>query len=297
VLSRFCGGHFSPKVTEMTLPAAGIAMVTGAGSGIGRALAVALAHRGCRLLLVGRREGALHMVAKELPAAATVIVADLATEAGIQAVAEACPDHLDVLVHSAGLFHHGPIAGTPAAMWDNLTAVNLRAPMLLTSACLSGLRAAGGQIVFVNSTAGLQGAPGNGAYAATKQALRTAAETLRQDLRGSGLRVLSIFPGRTDTAMQREVLAGEGRPNAQIPLLQPEDVAQAVLSALLMSRRAEITELVIRPRNDCAGRPCHRTEDAAAQRPFGRLRRPQPPKMSFRSARRCRSGCCRHPPG
>ncbi len=234
----------------MTLPVAGTAMVTGAGSGIGRAVAVALARHGCRLLLVGRREKTLQAVASELPTVATVIVADLATDAGIQTAARACPDHLDVLVHSAGLFHYGPIAEISTGTWDNLTAVNLRAPMLLTSACLAGLRGASGQVVFVNSTAGLPGAGGNGAYASTKQALRTAAETLRQDLKASGLRVLTIFPGRTDTAMQHEVLVAEGRPDAQIPLLQPDDVAQAVLSALLMSRRAEITELVIRPRND-----------------------------------------------
>ncbi len=234
----------------MTLPVAGTAMVTGAGSGIGRAVAVALAQQGCRLLLVGRREKALQAVARELPTAATVVVADLATDAGIQTAARATAGRLDVLVHSAGLFHYGPIAEIHTGTWDNLTAVNLRAPMLLTAACLAGLRAAGGQIVFVNSTAALQGASGNGAYASTKQALRTAADTLRQDLKASGLRVLSVFPGRTDTAMQHDVLAAEGRPGAQIPLLQPDDIAQAVLCALLMPRRAEITDLVIRPRHD-----------------------------------------------
>ncbi len=232
----------------MTLPATGgVALVTGAASGIGRAFATALARQGCALILVGRREAELLRVADALPGRSRVVPADLATGAGLDAASRACPSGLDVLVHSAGLFHHGSVAGMSAADWDGLAAVNLRAPMLLTAACLGPLRASAGQVVFVNSTAGLVGT--GGAYAASKHALRVAAETLRQELKGSSVRVLSVFPGRTDTAMQRQVLAAEGRPGAQIPLLQPEDVADAGLAALLMPRRADITDLVIRPRN------------------------------------------------
>ncbi len=233
----------------MTLPAAGTAMVTGAGSGIGRALAFALARQGYRVVLVGRTEAALRQVARSLPTPADIIVADLAREAGLAAAAKACPQRLDVLVHSAGLFQAAglePQAGT----WGDLTAVNLHAPMLLTAACLARLRVVEGQVVFVNSTAGLPGSAANGAYAASKHALRVAVEGLRQDLKGSGVRVLSLFPGRTDTPMQRQVLAAEGRPDARIPLLLPEDVADAALAVLLMPRRAEITDIIIRPRND-----------------------------------------------
>ncbi len=231
----------------MTLPASGNALVTGAGSGIGRACAVALARQGCHVLLVGRREAALREVADSLPVAARIVVADLATEAGIAAAAAACPDRLDVLVHSAGMFHHGPITAVSASAWQALATVNLQAPMLLTAACLTRLRTATGQIVFVNSTAGLQS--GTGAYATSKQALRNATEALRQELRGSGLRVLSLFPGRTDTAMQQQVLAAEGRPHAPIPLLLASDVADAAISALCLPRRVEITDIVIRPRD------------------------------------------------
>ena len=177
---------------------------------------------------------------------ARVVVADLATEAGLQAVASAVPAGLRVLVHGAGLFLHGPVAGTPAAGWDALCAVNLHAPMRLTAACLGALRG-GGQVVFINSTAGLRAGAGNGAYAASKHALRAAADALRQEVNADGIRVLSVFPGRTDTPMQQAVLRAEGRSARPGTLLHPQDVAAMVVAALRLPARAEVPELTIRP--------------------------------------------------
>lgn len=230
--------------------AGGAALVTGAGSGIGRAIALALADEGMSLALVGRTPSALEDTARSagrpgVPEA-RVVAADLATEDGVRAASAAAPMPLRALVHSAGLFHHGPAADTDAAGWDALCAVNLRAPMRLTAACLDALRG-GGQVVFINSTAGLRAGAGNGAYAASKHALRAAADALRQEVNADGIRVLSVFPGRTDTPMQQGVLRAEGRTARPGTLLHPRDVAAMVVAALRLPAHAEVPELTIRP--------------------------------------------------
>ena len=225
----------------------GIALVTGAGSGIGRAIACLLAAQGMSVLLAGRREELLREAAAEAGGTARAVPSDIATPEGVATVASALPPALHVLVHSAGVFRYGPLESTVDADWAALDAVNLRAPMLLTAACLPALRAARGQVVFVNSTAALRSAPGAGAYVATKHALRAATDVLRQEVNPDGVRVLSVFPGRTDTPMQDAVLAAEGRPRNPDALLQPEDVAAMVLAALVLPRRAEVTDIILRP--------------------------------------------------
>ena len=222
------------------------ALVTGAGSGIGRACAAALAEDGHRVLLVGRRLALLEAAAATMPDALAV-AADLATDAGIGAVADALPGCLDVLIHAAGAFRYGPLAETPMATWQALDAVNLHGPFALTARCLPALRRAGGMVVFVNSTAALRGGPNAGAYAASKSALRAATDVLRQEVNPLGIRVLSIFPGRTDTPMQDDVLAAEGRTADRSTLLAPSDVAAMVSAALRLPRRAEVTDITIRP--------------------------------------------------
>lgn len=225
----------------------GVALVTGAGSGIGRAIACLLAAQGMSVLLAGRREKLLREAAAEAGANARAVPSDIATSEGVAAVASALPPALHVLVHSAGAFRYGPLESTADADWAALDAINLRAPMLLTAACLPALRAARGQVVFINSTAALRSAPGAGAYVVTKHALRAATDVLRQEVNADGVRVLSVFPGRTDTPMQDAVLAAEGRLGNPDALLQPEDVASMVLAALVLPRRAEVTDIILRP--------------------------------------------------
>ena len=220
--------------------------MTGAGSGIGRAIAVALAGAGMRVILAGRTAESLRETAR-LGGGGEVVVADLATEAGVDTVARAAPSALQVLVHSAGLHLRQSIADTAAPEWGAIHAVNVQAPMRLTAACLGALRAAAGYVVFINSTAGLRVGAGTGAYAASKHALRAAADALRQEVNADGIRVLSVFPGRTDTPMQEALLAAEGRTAPPGKLLYPEDIASMVVAALLLPPRAEVPELTIRP--------------------------------------------------
>ncbi|MDA8251856.1 MAG: SDR family NAD(P)-dependent oxidoreductase [Rhodospirillales bacterium] len=221
------------------------AIVTGAGSGIGRAIACALAGRGLRVLLVGRDEAKLR--AAGVPNAIP-LVADVTQQDGRARVAAAAGDALGVLVHSAGAHARAAVAEQDEAAWQAMLAVNLHGPVLLTSACLNQLRAARGQVVFINSSAALQPAGvGMAAYAGSKAALRAAADALRAEVNGDGVRVLSVFPGRTDTPMQAAILADEGRRAAPGALLAPADVAMMVLAALALPETAEVTEIVMRP--------------------------------------------------
>lgn len=223
------------------------ALVTGAGSGIGRAIAVALADEGLEVLLVGRDPAKLAATAAHRPAAMHALPGDITAAEGCETVARAAAPRLDVLVHSAGIYRRTRFAELRAEDWSELQSVNLHAPILLTMLSLTALRAAKGQVVFINSTAVLAPAAGLGAYAASKQALRAAADALRHEVNADGIRVLSVFPGRTDTPMQRDILAAEGREAAPGALMRPQDVASLVLAALRLPASAEVTEIVMRP--------------------------------------------------
>jgi NAD(P)-dependent dehydrogenase (short-subunit alcohol dehydrogenase family) len=224
------------------------AVITGAGSGIGQAVALALAHQGMDVLLVGRREEQLRLAAQRAGHRARVLAADLTTEKGIMAVASAVPPELRVLVHCAGIHLHGPATTVSQSAWADLDAINLHAPVLLTNACLPALRAASGHVVFVNSAAGLQSGNVNAAaYAAGKHALRAMADSLRRELNSDGIRVLTVFPGRTDTPMQGTILAHEGRVAEKDTLLPPSDVAAMILASLLLSKSAQVTDITMLP--------------------------------------------------
>lgn len=237
----------------MTALAGQVAMVTGAGSGIGRALALALGDAGAATVLVGREAARLEAVASALTRGGRTTRTcpiDLATDAGIAdlvgSVARA-GERIDVLVHAAGDYSMGGVAEVPVEFLDRLLRVNLLAPYALTRALLPALRRTQGQVVFVNSSAALHPSAGVAAYAASKAGLRAFADALRAEINADGIRVLSVFPGRTATAMQEAIHRREGMPYRPETLLQPDDVAAAVVAALGAARTAEITEIVIRP--------------------------------------------------
>jgi NADP-dependent 3-hydroxy acid dehydrogenase YdfG len=126
--------------------------------------------------------------------------------------------------------------------------VNVRAPYMLTQHLLPLLTAAQGQIVFVNSTVGLMAKrPEVGQYGATKHALRAVADSLREEVNANGIRVLSVYLGRTATPLQETIHRLEGREYHPEALLQPDDVAAVVLQALFLPPTAEVTDISIRP--------------------------------------------------
>jgi NAD(P)-dependent dehydrogenase (short-subunit alcohol dehydrogenase family) len=151
-------------------------------------------------------------------------------------------------VHSAGALHWGPVETSPVEELDRQLLVNVRAPYLLTQLLLPLLRAACGQIVFLNSNAVRKPAAGMAAYAASKHALLGVADSLREEVAADGVRVVSVFPGRTATPMQRELRRLEEQPYDPSGLLQPEDVTALVLEALSLPPWAEVTDLYLRPR-------------------------------------------------
>ena len=229
-----------------------VAVVTGAGTGIGRATALALACRGAALLLVGRRSDPLREVAGRCRTGSRAewLSADLSAADAAAAVTDAVRERygrVDVVVHAAGALTYGTVEFTDVDELDRLYRTNVRGPYALTRSLLPLLRRSPGQVVFVNSTAGLAAAAGFGAYAATKHALKGLADSLREELNAGGIRVVSVYPGRTATAMQDELHRAEGKRYLPDVLLQPEDVASVLVQALAMPRTAEVTDVRIRP--------------------------------------------------
>jgi len=228
------------------------ALVTGATSGIGRALAVSLAAEGARALVVGRDVARLEATQRELAAFGgghLALAGDLTSSAFLSSLAEEAASwaegKLALLVLCAG--HHEPctVEHTSLASLDAAIATNLRAPFLITAGLLPALRAARGMVVLVNSSFINNPRSGVAAYAATKAALRMFADCLRTEVNPDGIRVLSIFPGRTATPMQRDRYQRDGLPYHPERLMQPEDVARAVLDAFVSP--IEITDLHLRP--------------------------------------------------
>lgn len=230
-----------------------IAVVTGAGSGIGRAIAGALADQGATLCLVGRTPAALEDTANGLDSANVTTrcyATDLTHDDQVQALAEQLRndwDAVDILVHSAGVHAMGRLEVAPVAEFDLQYRTNVRAPYLLTQSLLQLLRQRQGQVVFINSSAGLSARGVVGSYAATKHALKAVADSFRDEVNADGLRVLSMYLGRTASPMQARIHAMEGKPYDPEYLLQPNDVAAVVLNALCLPRTAEVTDIRIRP--------------------------------------------------
>ncbi len=142
----------------------------------------------------------------------------------------------------------GNQADLPVADLDLQYRVNVRAPFRLTQALLPNLRASEGLVVFVNSGSGQNAKAGWGGYAASKFALRALADSLRDEESDRGLRVTSIYPGRTATPMQREVRVQEGGEFEPENYLRPEDVARMVAEVVRLPAGATVPDLSVRPR-------------------------------------------------
>ena len=225
-------------------------VLTGAGSGIGAALARRLIDRGDRLVVVARDAARAADLRAELTGS-VVIVADLADPSSIErGVADASadlPETLDSLVHAAGIVELGTVAELPLAAWTSQVTVNLVSPAELTRLLLPRVRAARGQVVFVNSGAGLHAHPEWSAYAASKHGLRALADALRSEEAPHGVRVSSVYPGRTATPMQVRVHEQEGADYDPSRFIDVESVVAAIVVALDASPDAALTDITVRP--------------------------------------------------
>ncbi|GAB1820798.1 SDR family oxidoreductase [Herbidospora sp. RD11066] len=217
-----------------------VALITGGSRGLGAAVARALAPTH-DLILGGRGGGKLGEVCKELGARPFPVELTEVTARDVEGLGR-----IDLLVHSAGVVTLGPVGETPIHVWRETFEVNVFAVAELTRLLLPSLRAAKGQVVLVNSGAGQRAHPDWGSYAASKWALRAYADVLRQE--EPDLRVTTVYPGRIDTDMQRDVRVQEGGEYEPHRYLRAESVAGAVVAAVTAPADAHLTEVIVRPR-------------------------------------------------
>jgi len=227
--------------------AAQTALVTGAGSGIGRAIASALAGAGAAVALAGRRAEPLQALAREIPGRggrALSFPADVRereTAPRLVAAIERNWGHLDIVVHNAASFAPGAVVDLDPDSWDDVIATNLTGPFLLSRAALPGMfERRRGSLVFISSTSGKRGDAGMAAYCASKFGVMGLAHSLLYEVRPHDVRVIVVSPSAIDT--------GEAIPAADaVRGVRPhaEDVAAAVLHSLLQPPRVLIREVEI----------------------------------------------------
>jgi NAD(P)-dependent dehydrogenase (short-subunit alcohol dehydrogenase family) len=227
-----------------------IAVVTGAAGGIGRAIAVALGELGMAVGLVGRTQASLEAVANQLRGKSYVFACDLGDDSQLDALPgriERAAGGVDLVVHGAAVYFQEPLETAPVEEFDLQYRINLRVPYLLTQKLLPLLKRRPGQVVFINSSTGVTPRPGVTQYAAVKHGLRGVADAFRLEIAPAGVRVISVYPGQTATPMQERRYRIEGKEYRPEKLIQPEDVAEAVVTAVRMGRNAQVTDVHVRP--------------------------------------------------
>jgi NAD(P)-dependent dehydrogenase (short-subunit alcohol dehydrogenase family) len=224
------------------------ALVTGAGRGIGRAIALALAREGARLTVVARSASELDSLVEEIETVGgrgIAFAGDLlnasACEGAVKTAVE-CFGGLQILVNNAGVGSFSNVADTTDEEWDTVIGTNLTAVFRLTRVALPHLVHRGGHILMVSSLAGSNPIAGMAAYCASKAALDHFAACLMLEIRQKGVKVTTIAPGSVDTAF-----AGGPRPEDTSWMLTPEDVAQTVVQLLKMRDGAHSSRVEMRP--------------------------------------------------
>lgn len=220
-----------------------VTLITGAAGGIGVALARRLAPTH-DLVLGGRGGAALDALCAEL--GATPLRLDL-TRPETFALSLAGLGRVTNVVHNAGVVELGAVGTQPHEVWTHTLAVNTVAPAELTRLLLPSVRRERGTVVFVNSGAGLRANAGWGSYAASKHALKALADALRDEEAEYGVRVSSVYPGRTATEMQRKVRTQEGVAYDPATFIDPGTVAATIAFVLEAPRDAALTDVTVRP--------------------------------------------------
>jgi 3-oxoacyl-[acyl-carrier protein] reductase len=224
------------------------ALVTGAGRGIGRSIALALAREGAHVTVVSRTAAELDTVVSEIEAAGGRGVAFAGDLRGASACAAAvaaavdCFGGLQILVNNAGLGVFANVADTADEDWDAMFGTNLTAAFRVTRAALPHLAVRGGHVLMVSSLAGVNPIAGLGAYCASKAALDQLAACLMLEVRQQGIKVTTVAPGSVDTGF-----AGARGPADKSWMLTAEDVAETVLDLLKMRDGAHSSRVEMRP--------------------------------------------------
>ncbi|MTD16270.1 SDR family oxidoreductase [Nakamurella sp. YIM 132087] len=219
-------------------------LVTGASGAIGGAVCRALA--GTHDVLAGGRDPGRLADLATVPGI-TAWPVDLTDPADLERAAADLPP-LDAVVHSAGAYPRGAVPTMGPEEWRESFQLNVFAPVRITQLALPGLRERGGTVVFVNSGAGLFAYPTGSLYSATKYALKAFADTLRLEEEPHGLRVTSVYPGRTDSALlEASVEQHEGGHYDPALLLRPDEVAAVIRDAIVLRNGASVDDIRIRP--------------------------------------------------
>jgi NADP-dependent 3-hydroxy acid dehydrogenase YdfG len=227
-----------------------VAVVTGAGRGIGHATAMALAREGATVVLAARTRQQLAATAAEIRetgGAALAIPTDVTQDAAVEAMVEqaiAELGRLDILVTAAGVASFGPVSGTKPADWDGMLAVNLRAVMVTCRAVLPiMIRQRRGTIINVASVAAQRAIPGAAVYTATKAGVVGFSRVLAEELRSERVRVGVLVPGAVDTPLWDAIPGSPDRSR----MLRPADVARAAVLMASLPPGATLEELTLLP--------------------------------------------------
>jgi NADP-dependent 3-hydroxy acid dehydrogenase YdfG len=224
------------------------AFITGATSGIGRAMAIALSEAGYDVYALGRSEGALQELRNAHPRIVPIAM-DVTDREGLESVLADL--HVDVLINNAGMMPPlGNFADMKIADIDATLEVNLSAAILLTRLVIPRMRERqSGHVIFTGSSAAHAAFPNVAVYSATKAALAGFAAALRADVAQYGIRITEIVPGRVETQLYSAILDAEARVAmyAGNVAVQPEDVAKMVVALLALPASADVTRLDIMP--------------------------------------------------
>ena len=220
------------------------AVITGAGKGIGKAIAVALAAEGVNLALIARTEKDLQAVAQELKPSGVKVEFATADVASREQVDQAVTNltkavgPIDILINNAGIGQFGKFMELSPEEWEQIVKVNLFGPYYVTRAVLpSMLQRQTGDIVNVSSTAGQKGSPLTSAYSASKFGLIGMSESLMLEVRKSNIRVFTLTPSTVATDMAINLKLTDGNPEK---VMQAEDFAELVVSQLKLNRRVVV---------------------------------------------------------
>ncbi|MER7943756.1 SDR family oxidoreductase [Streptomyces sp. NPDC017201] len=235
-----------------------VALVTGAGSGIGRATARALAEAGASVAVAGRRVGRLEELRDELEAEGRKILVlelDVTDEQAVAAAVRSTTEQLgrlDILVNNAGLMLLGPVENADTTDWTRMMDTNVMGLMYMTHAALPELIRNQGTVVQISSVAARVVGRGSAVYNAAKFAVNGFSEGLRQEVTERGVRVVVIEPGTVETELREHITHAPSKAAitervAKIRQLQSEDIAAAVLYAVTAPPHATVSEILIRP--------------------------------------------------